>query len=961
MGSSDQEPQGPSATAPAIATNRRLIALIPYDGQEPPATLPDEEAAGIWAAVSALWHPALLATVDHLPEIENVDQPLTPEAGDVRIVAAGAAGHLPSGYRAQAEDAGAVVVESEADRPALLGSIFRGIGREDPGEADPVALDFLALGTARWWLRDLTIAMGHIDCLDVENLSREALAGARAWQAGDRPAATNRLRAAFELLTQARERFYPVDAYLVDLCLLDPALPASALDAALEARAAFTVLAQAAVFEAWEAQAPQALAALRDAVNEGWVDVVGGAYAEVDEPLRPVESILWQFRKGAGVYRRALDGRTVETLARRRFGLYPQLPQVARRHGFRFALHLGFDAGTFPVPPDAKRLWQGPDGSGLETLTRAPLGADRQGAGLQVPWRLARTMKDDHVATLPLVHWPSPVAGWYLDLRRVAGYSPVLARWTTLGDYFHLTDRPFETFEPALDEYVTPYLDQAVARGDAGPISERPRHARLRARFDALGWLRTLAEALSVSPAAEAEEPLAPEALEEAIETGRLEEAGAALDRQEPAWASALARAVVGDADGGRPGFLVLNPLGVARRAGVLLPGAAADLGPEGPLRAAQGTEGGAWAVVDLPAHGYAWVPLAPVPDAPPAPPGVVGAKGRTLHNEAIAVEVDEKTGGLRGVRGAGEQVARLGQQLLIAGLEGPDGSAATSRMRGEGFRIEAVGPALVQAVSWGTLRHPVDDRALAAFRQRLRLWSGRPILELEITLEDLDPSWLEAIARGPAWDRFLSCRWAWPDPAADLRRTSLLGSVGTTARRPETPDALDISTRRQRTALLFGGLAHQGRHGPRMLDTLLIAGREAARTFTVGVTLDQDDPSAAALDLIRPALVVPTAAGVPRPGPVGWFFQLDHPAVAVTRVSYADPSGEGRGWGVAFHLLETSGRPARCRLRTFRTPVWARQTDFQGELIIDLPIDGDAVRIDLTPHELARIDVTLG
>jgi alpha-mannosidase len=126
-------------------------------------------------------------------------------------------------------------------------------------------------------------------------------------------------------------------------------------------------------------------------------------------------------------------------------------------------------------------------------------------------------------------------------------------------------------------------------------------------------------------------------------------------------------------------------------------------------------------------------------------------------------------------------------------------------------------------------------------------------------------------------------------------------------------------------------------------------------------VALDLEYPFQAALDLVSPALVVPTEAGAPRTGPAGWFFQLDNKAVAVTRLSYADPSGDGRGWGVAFHLLETSGRPARCRLRTFRPPVWARQTDLQDELIIDLTVDGDTVLIDLTPHELARIDVTLG
>ncbi len=89
--------------------------------------------------------------------------------------------------------------------------------------------------------------------------------------------------------------------------------------------------------------------------------------------------------------------------------------------------------------------------------------------------------------------------------------------------------------------------------------------------------------------------------------------------------------------------------------------------------------------------------------------------------------------------------------------------------------------------------------------------------------------------------------------------------------------------------------------------------------------------------------------------------MQIDHKAVAITHVEYAEVSGDGRGWGLVFHLVETAGRPARCRLRLFRKPLCARQTDFNQEPVVDLPTDGDAVLIDLTPHEIARIDVTLG
>jgi alpha-mannosidase len=88
---------------------------------------------------------------------------------------------------------------------------------------------------------------------------------------------------------------------------------------------------------------------------------------------------------------------------------------------------------------------------------------------------------------------------------------------------------------------------------------------------------------------------------------------------------------------------------------------------------------------------------------------------------------------------------------------------------------------------------------------------------------------------------------------------------------------------------------------------------------------------------------------------------RLDRKGVAISHVGFACAAPQGRGWGLVFHLLETSGQAGRCRLRMFRNPLGARQVDFLGETIVELSIDGDAVLVDLTPHELARIEVTLG
>jgi alpha-mannosidase len=994
--------------AEAVPDGWVFIALVPHDGCEPPAQIGDQLASEVWCAVSALWHPSLLCRAAGLPRIEPIEYPGAPGPREVRVIPGGVWDQLPSGYRTQAEDAKAALIESGADRDDLIRRIRVRLGAEespelieDEGMAN-AASGFLALGTVHWMLRDLTTAMGHSDNLDHESLTRELLAGAHQWRIGDWSSSVNRLRAAFEVLTQARERFYPVDAYLIDLCLVDPSMCEGVLAAPLESPVPISFLVSAQAIENQALHDPLRMAALRQAIADGWADVVGGSYSEAEDSLLPLESSLWQFRHGTLVYRLHLDDRNVETFGRRRFGLHTQLPQIAKRFGFRYALHVGLDAGRFPIPAETKRMWESPDGSNLESLMRPPMAADRSLAGWLLPWRLAATMKNDHVAAVPLVHWPQPVAPWYSDLRRAGGYSSGLARWTTVNDFFHLTDRPYESFRPEPDLYQTPFLAQAVARGEQTPIGRLSRHHRLRARLDAARAMEAFALAIAAAtagtdtglhasagtntePGAAADTDTGSSAaagpaplreIEALIETGRHDEAATALEKVEPAWSSALAKCLTPDpghraaeiasvpataTPDRRPGYLVINPLNIPRRAAVILPDAALDLRPEGPLRAAQFTEHGVYAVVDLPPFGFAWVPREADLGRPPAVAGLLTAKGRRLRNESMEIEIDAATGGIRSVATVGEPMARLGQQLVVTGLLDQQGKPVASQMRSTRFDIDYGGPALLQATAAGTIVDPRRDSSLASFTQRYRLWSGRPILEIEITLADLDASWLERTARADPWSVYLACRWAWPDPSAMLRRTTFWSPEITDAERPETPDAFDISTRNQRTALLFGGLPHHRKHGSRMLDTLLIAGQESTRSFTLGVVLDLEHPFQAAQDAVTPACVVPVDSGPPSVGPTGWLAQVDSKSVAVSHVEFTERTADDRGWGLIFHLIETSGQAARARLRLFRNPTWARQVDFQGETIIDLSIQGDAVQLDLTPHELARVEVAMG
>jgi alpha-mannosidase len=955
METTPHEAEGAPAPEPAIPF--RIISLIPNDGKEPPANLTDCEASAAWSASTAPWHPALLALADDLPRLEDLAFPSDPQPGDLFLVAAGQGHKVTDETRQRADAEGVAIIEASEDRIETVRAILA--KTPDPSveidPADPIARDFLALGSAHWWLRDLTNAMGHTETLSRSNLLKEAINGAKAWASGDPTGAKNRLRASFELITEARERFYPLDGYVLDLCLLDPASAADSLASVLELHTPFTLIAPARAIEVFAEREPERAVELREAITEGWADIVGGPYREADEPFLPWSSISWEFRKGAEIYRKHLDDRNVETLGRRKFEIYPQLPQVARRFGLRFAIYGCLDSGRFPVPVDAKRMWASPDGSTIESLTRLPIAADRAVEGAKLAWRIGRSMREDSSSTIALAHWPGQVAPWFEDFRRTATYSPILSRWITVNDFFHRSDRPFEEVQPKLDDLAPPYLVQAIARRDPSPIASRAEHFRGRAELDALISTHALASCLAGAE----EQPLDPE-FEDAFETGKFG-AVAAIEMKLAETARSLARHLSGEGSNGRPGFLVLNPLGVTRRAHVLLPDAAADLRSEGPLRSAQFTEDGVWGVVDLPPHGFSWIPRLANPDRPASPTNAVSIRDRTLTNEAMTLSIDPTTGGLRGLQAYGEDTARIGQQLCILGLVDADGKSAPSKMKGLTFSADYGGPALVQATSTGTLHDPKDDRPLATFRQRFRLWTGRPTLEIEIELTDLDPAWLGSITGLDPWTHYLACRWAWPDPQTTLRRTALFAPSASEAERMETPEAIDLTSRQRRTTLLFGGLAHHKRQGQRMLDTILVAGGETARSFHLGVALDLEHPFPAILDFTAPALVVPTETGPPRSGPTGWLLQVDHKSVVIARLQYTGKAGEGHGFGLVADLIETTGKAARCRLRAFRDPKQARQVDGHGEHIYELTIEGDAALIDLTPHEIARVELTLG
>ncbi|HEX5443779.1 MAG TPA: hypothetical protein VFW87_08120, partial [Pirellulales bacterium] len=886
-------------------------------------------------------------------------------AGRLFLVPASSEPMLLAGWANRAADGGAVVVRKLHRRDEILAAALAGC--DEPKQVDAaLAADFLALGLAYLLVELLTRQMRYMSNIDEIHLRNQTVAAAEAAVAGEAATAREKLRACFEVLADARERFYPVEAYLIDLVLTAPTTLGPSLRRELSGPTPKSVLIGGRLIEEIAASQPETLAALRHSLEQGTLSLAGGEYDEGELSVWPIESVVAGLQRGEETYQRLLGCRTV-VYGRRRYGLTPLLPGVLSLAGFDGALHFTLDEGNFPRGGQGKTRWEGLGISAIDALGRLPLDANVAESLLSYPRRMGESMDADHVATLVFAHWPGQVSPFFEDLRRTAAYAPVLGRFVTLSDYFQNTDRPGELTRFRADQYRAPYLRQAIVREEADPLSRLADLHRRCARATSIEALATLAALLGDShPSTETASCAA-----QLLHAARLPADGPAdvdasgkLDTRLNECLAEVAAALAGRLAAQGDGCLLLNPQPVARRVSVCLPALSQPPETAGPVAAVQPSEDGMRVAVDLPPMGFAWV--GPGADALASAPRKSAAarserrsadKEPAIRNDLLQVAVSQQTGGIRSIHEIGRRGNLLSQQLgfrLPAPRpqpgeiwRDPDQQAVYSTMLAERVEVTAAGAAFSQIVSRGQLVDEAGER-VAGFVQTIELARGSRVVGLEIELE------VEREPRADPWNSYYASRFAWGDEGAELRRGVGLASQLTDARNIESPYFVEIGSQGVRATVLCGGLAYHRRIGQRMLDTLLVVRGERRRTFRLGIGAGLAHPAAEALALLDPPVVVPGVAA-PRSAPSGWLLHLDAKNIVAT---HWETVLEGdRAVGFRVRLWETEGRAGRVHLRAFKRLTSARQIDLHGNALLDLTIDDDRVALDVAAYEWLAVE----
>ena len=473
-----------------------LSVLIPSHSLEDlPLDLPESQAEGLLNAFAVLWHPSLLDAANLLPRWERADDPPTLSPKSLVIVPTISRDWLACMWLDEAPESGATVISDVDERQELLARCLERI--DVPKELDPdVAADFLALGHCYLQMELLTRQMRYFSELDEARLESNVLTAARAALAGDATAARTRLSDCFEMLLESRERFYPVDCYLIDLCLLTPETADDHFSKLARSDKVVNYLATASDVQEVAAKHPDDVAEVRDRWRDSRQEFVGGELAEAPISLLPLDVAIRQLTAGLQKFEETC-GRRPAVFGRRKFGIGPQLPQLLDKLDYSAALHFVMDDGLYPDEEQGTFRWEGCNGTVIDATSRIPLAGDSAASFPRFPTRMSESMDYDHAAVVLFARWPELRSPWIDDFHRIHRYVPVLGRFVTLSEFFQNADTPGRLTKFKAADYLSPHLLQSVAREESDPISRYPDVWRRQHRFESLTWSSALVSLLA--------------------------------------------------------------------------------------------------------------------------------------------------------------------------------------------------------------------------------------------------------------------------------------------------------------------------------------------------------------------------------------------------------------------------------------------------------------------------------
>lgn len=970
-----------------------ISVLIPgYSIEDLPTDLPEDGAASLLNAVACAWHPRLLQLSTSIPLLRQAESLSGYPGRRIILVPSASESWMPHEWRSVLRDQGHIVISNCVTREEWLTAIHGALEHEfstvtsvdnsTKPEQDLVP-HFLSLGTVLLQTQLLSRRRHHFVDPDNTLIGREVRQAADAFLNGDADTAKVHLQRCFEHVRETRERFHPMNCYLIDICIpSDDEAPETILDL-LQSPTKLNLFATGRDLTRWTSQNSGISEALSSALSGERIGLLSGHDHETRTSLGSMATTVADIQRCKSLFQKTL-AHTPRHWARRRFGLTASMPQLLSHLGFESAFHVALDDGLYPDRERSQFEWQAPDGSMIAAASRIPLAIDSAAGFLRFADRYNESMQDDSTAALFLARLPILKSPWMTDLQIAATYAPVLGEFVTMDQLCHAAGGTRLAEQHDHSDYLAPFLIQSSVLKTEPPVSGPATLRLLNQRLESLQTIRGIAglirsqegmpglsSQLSELEAAVADLELqhvdvldsSPERMQKLLETAS--QLTARLNEIESGLLSAIQKRIPAK-ECSRRGLFLLNSLPFARYAAISWPDNWARPAESSVIELAEVNGGKERLLVKIPPGGFAWLTESQSPQT--MHPVMKEARGEaplaeplTLRNRHFEVTLSDRTGGIASVTWHQQRGNRLSQQSCFRyerAVTLPDDGSGEVRKTSYAIasiisqRVVEAGLVFASVETICELVSPVDGSRLATVIQTTSIDRVQPRIQIQLRFENIKSN-----VKGNPWLSYYGCRFAWDNESAAITRAVMGQAGGFRAERFESPDYVEVSDTDHRVVIVPHGRPYHRRSGPRMLDSLLIVEGESAREFQFTVEFDQPFPLRTAADAMTPLAMLETTGSAPAGAASSWILGLSAKNVEIVNTRYKAVT-EDESESLNLLLSETDGVAVDCLIKTARKPTAAFAINAEMTEKSALPISDQGTLISLSAFKIREVQL---
>jgi alpha-mannosidase len=879
--------------------------------------------------------------------------------------------------------------------------------------------EFYAFGYVVLQIQCMARKLRYSFNLDWMILGDQVMNAARASLTGDAAETERWIVAAFDSLSQERDRYCSQQGYLLDLVLTAETTLGPALTQQLQTEHPLSVYATSKSLKRLREQNTDAWQQLQGRLQSGTMALVGGLREERKHAYMTELALARELQQARDDVQE-LGLEPITCWMRFEPSMTSDTPNLLRQYGYRGALLAALGGGVIPAKEHAKVRWQSHgDGLGLDCILGHVVDASNAEGLLSLGQEMAKQLDYHQVPTLVLAHWPGRHCDAFRDLLVAMKRTPALGKWIDVNQYFATTAQPYWTDHFGADAFRTLLPTQPtqlhqlhqrmvdyVARAQSLERLESVCRLwqlvppRTRNGTEEQGFVALRSQLKELQCACEAELAEARQAAADELAVESSHPLDQAIERLTVQVLQQLRLRVPGDQED-----VVFNPCSHPQRIPLIdIPGRIVANSSTRIL--AHGTQGDrSLAVIDVPPFGFAKfrcdrnesrreandaVGQGTGAVSKESPSWIARALGRrasiaeadgTLANEFMEVQIDPDKGHLRSMYVVNKRGNRLSGRLNLVPtpLDMKGTLSESSFMNLQDVRMRVLDASSVRGVLEvsGSLSAPGNSR----WTIRYTLWHGSRSLDIEVFGEGMD--WHKCY---PVW------RWVWPSEAASIAAWQ----NGTRGKLPPplqgVVELIEIDDVEHKLHIATGGLSFHRRFGHNGLISAFPVRSTGSAHARFAIGMDWPRPWEMAMDRTqKPLLALRTTAEAVENGsrenpPDGgaWLAQCSlpnlrfqwidpQPEIVVSNTdatgeTSASPSGESSLpqpptessvlADACLWVVETAGKPGVARVSCIRQVQKAWRVDFRGLEYDRLKVEDGVLIYPFKAWERSRIAI---